>query len=441
MSYLPITHPRARRTSKTAAAITAVLVLAGAAQGLSSAQAHTNAHAKPSTAHAAPRTLVIGTDLPLQGGSADTAAEINKMVQLYLDQINNRVGRFRLALKTYDDSTAQKGQWDSRACKNNANAHAANANEIAVLGTFNSGCAMLELPVLNDADPGPMLMVSPANTFPELTKHWGPGTPQQYYPTGKRSYARVLTTDDYEANAAAKFAHRSLHVRRVFVLNDGKVYGKGLAHRFVQQAKERGIMIVGNKTWRPTSRNYKQLFRAVKPKHPDAVYLAGYYYNNGAQLIEDKVSILGGNRAVKLLAPDGFLGYPDLDAMPDGQQLYLTDTALPLQEVLRNNPVGTKLVAAYKRKYGRAAKSAYSLDAVAALQVIVRAIRRSNGTRAGVTSSVFHGAGIAVSAAASPLGEAFKISTKTGDTNLRQISVDRIVNHHEKFIQAERVRP
>ena len=436
MSHPSNAYPRPRRAvPKAAAAITAVLVTAGAAQAPSSAQAHTSA---PS-AHAAPRTLVIGTDLPLQGGAADTTAEMNKMVQLYLDQIHHRAGNFRLAMKTYDDSTATAGQWTARACRNNSAAHAANSDEIAVLGTFNSGCAMVELPTLNNADPGPMLMVSPSNTNPALTKHWGPGTPQEFYPTNKRSYARVLTTDDNEATAAAKFAHTSLHVRKVFVLNDGDVYGKGLAHRFVQQAKMRGITIVGNTSWDPSAHRYKALFRSVKPKHPDAVYLAGEYFNNGQDLIKDKVAVLGDNHAVKLMAPDGFVGYPDLYDLPEGQGLYLTDTALPLPEVLRNNPTGEKLVAAYQKKYGRTPRSAYSLDAVAALQVIVRAIRGSNGTRAGVTAAVFHGAGISVSANASPLGKAFKISAKTGDTSLRQISVDRLLNRREKFIQAVRI--
>ncbi len=59
------------------------------------------------------------------------------------------------------------------------------------MGTYNSGCAKLEVPVLNQDPNGPMLMVSHANTNPGLTKTWDPGEPDKYYPTGKRNYARV----------------------------------------------------------------------------------------------------------------------------------------------------------------------------------------------------------------------------------------------------------
>ena len=390
-------------------------------------------------AHAARRTLVIGTDLPLQGAAAVTAADMNKMVELYLDQIHHTVGKFHLVLKVYDDSTAAKGQWDDQTCRTNARAHVGRAREIAVLGTFNSGCAMLELPVLNKADPGPMLMVSPSNTNPGLTKHWGPGTPRAFYPTGQRSYARVLATDDYEGTAAANFAHGSLHAQRVLVLNDGAVYGKGIARSFVRRAKRLGISIVGNATWNPNAFHYKQLFRSVKPKHPDAVYLAGLYDNNGRQLIKDKVSVLGRNRTVKLLAPDAFTGYPDLADLPAGQGLYMTYSGLPLNTRLRNNPTGRKLIAAFNRKYGHVPRSGYVLDAAAALQVILAAIRESNGTRAGVTHAVFRGAGITIPATTSVLGRPFKINPMTGDVSLKQISIERIVHKQEKFVRAQTI--
>ena len=68
------------------------------------------------------------------------------------------------------------------------------------MGTYNSGCAKIEVPVLNQDPNGPMLMVSHANTNPGLTKAWDPGEPDKYYPTGKRNYARVVTTDDFQGS-------------------------------------------------------------------------------------------------------------------------------------------------------------------------------------------------------------------------------------------------
>ena len=97
----------------------------------------------------APTDLVISTDLPLQGASASTSESTNNLIQLYLDQVGNKAGNYNITLKPYDDSTAAKGAWDDAACAKNATDHVANANEVAVMGTYNSGCAKIELPTLN----------------------------------------------------------------------------------------------------------------------------------------------------------------------------------------------------------------------------------------------------------------------------------------------------
>ena len=116
-----------------------------------------------------------------------------------------------------------------------------------MIGTFNSGCAEIEIPVLNRAPNGPIAMVSPANTYVGLT-HGGPGTvagePGKYYPTGKRNYARVVAADDYQGAADALLA-QSLGVKKVFILNDKEAYGLGVATNFRNAAKKLGIKIVG----------------------------------------------------------------------------------------------------------------------------------------------------------------------------------------------------
>ena len=82
-----------------------------------------------------------------------TSDATNKMIQLYLDQIGNKAGNYTVKLKTYDDSTAAKGAWDDAPCAKNAKEHVANADEVAVMGTYNSGCAKIEVPILNqDSD-------------------------------------------------------------------------------------------------------------------------------------------------------------------------------------------------------------------------------------------------------------------------------------------------
>ena len=387
------------------------------------------------------KTLVISTDLPMQGVSHDASQSTIDAINLYLNQINHKAGNYTIQLKTYDDSTAAKGAWDDAKCSTNAAAHVSNTDEVAVMGTYNSGCAQLEIPVLNQDPSGPMLMVSHANTNPGLTKAWDPGTPDKYYPTGKRNYARVITTDDFQGQAAAQFAAQDLKVKRCFVMNDNQVYGQGVARQFVESAKKLGITILGNKAWDAKQPSYASIFQGAKSMNPDCVYLAGIYDENGGQVVKDKVAVLGDNTKVKLLAPDGFTGYPDsLDKQPEAQGMYMTFAGLSTDQLVKGGGAAETLINAYKAKYGKLPATNYALYGVAAVQVILAAIAKSDGTRKSITDQVFNGEGIDIPADQSVLGKEIKIDAKTGDTNNRDITVLLMKNNQETFFKQEPVQ-
>jgi branched-chain amino acid transport system substrate-binding protein len=382
------------------------------------------------------KTLVISTDLPMQGASADASKDTINAINLYLDQVNHKAGNYTIQLKTYDDSTAAKGAWDEATCANNAQAHVANTDEVAVMGTYNSGCAKIEVPVLNAAN---MLMISHANTNPGLTKKWDPGEPDKFYPNGKRNYARVITTDDYQGAAAADFAAQDLKVKRCFVLNDNQTYGQGVAQAFITRAKQNGITILANKAWDAKQPSYAAIFQNAKSLNPDCVYIGGIYDNNGGQLVKDKVSVLGDNNKVKMLGPDGFTGYPALDKQPQSQGMYMTFAGLSTEQLVKGGGAAAKLIEAYKAKYGTDPRTNYALYGVAAVQAILTAIAKSDGTRESITNQVFSGSGIDIPADQSMLGKEIKIDPQTGDTNNKDISVLFMKNNQESFFKAQPV--
>ena len=384
--------------------------------------------------------LVISTDLPLQGASASTSDSTNKMIQLYLDQVGGKAGRYSVTLKTYDDSTAAKGAWDDAACAKNATDHVANTNEVAVMGTYNSGCAKIEVPTLNNDSSGPMLMISHANTNPGLTKKWDTGEPEKYYPTGVRNYARVITTDDYQGQGAAAFAFNDLKSKKAFVLNDNQTYGLGVAKAFAESAKKLGIEIVGEQAWDAKQPNYTALYQGVKASGADLVYLGGIYDNNGGQLIKDKVAVLGKNDgAVKLFAPDGFTGYPDMVKLPESAGMYLTFAGLTQDQLVKAGGAGVKLFEAYKAKYGNDPVGAYPLYGVAAVQVILAAIAASDGTRKGVNAAVLSGSGITIPADQSVTGKEIKIDPATGDTSARDLTIEIVKDNKETFAKSQTI--
>ncbi|MFE9446050.1 branched-chain amino acid ABC transporter substrate-binding protein [Streptomyces sp. NPDC006602] len=379
--------------------------------------------------------LVIGVDLPLQGASKDASESTVNAMQLYLDQIAGKAGKYKVKLKVYDDSTAAKGAWDDATCAKNAQDHVANSEEVAVMGTYNSGCAKLEAPVLNQDPSGPMLMVSHANTNPGLTKAWDPGEPEKYFPSGKRNYARVIATDDYQGAAGAQFAAKDLGVKKCYVLNDNQTYGQGVAKAFADEAKKQGIQVLGNQAWDLKQPNYTALFTSIKATNPDCVYLGGIFDNNGGQLVKDKVKVLGDNSKVKLIAPDGFSGYPDFDKLAQAQGSYLTFAGLTTTTLREQGGVGAKLLDAFKKKYGADPATNYALYAVEALQVILKAIEGSDGTRKSITEQVFSGSGISIPADKSAVGKKLTISPKTGDVDVLDISVINVKNNTENFLK------
>jgi len=385
--------------------------------------------------------LIIATDLPLQGASFDSNDSTNKAIELYLKQQDYKAGDYKVKLKIYDNATAAKGSWDDAKCAQNAQDHVANKNEIAVMGTYNSGCAKIIVPIINQAPGGAILMISDANTNPGLTKAWEPGEPDIYYPSGVRNYARVCTTDDNQGSAAAQFA-QSIGIKSIFVLNDNQTYGQGVGTSVTAEANKLGLKVLSSGTsgeaWDSKQASYEALFTKIKALKPDMIYIAGIFDNNGGQLIKDKVKVLGDNTKVKIMAPDGFTGYPDFVKMPEADGAYLTFAGLSTDLLLANAPdgAGAKFVSDYKAEYGTDPVGSYPLYGVSAVQVIMAAIAASDGTREGVRNAVFSGSGITIPADASVLGKSITIDPATGDVDAIDITVEIVKGGAETTLQA-----
>ena len=72
-----------------------------------------------------------------------------------------RAGKYTVGYRSCDDSTAQAGSFEPRRCAANANAYASADRLVAVIGPRNSGCAWVELPILNRAPGGPLAVDQP----------------------------------------------------------------------------------------------------------------------------------------------------------------------------------------------------------------------------------------------------------------------------------------
>src|SRR5215218_4509184 len=240
----------------------------------------------------------IVSDLPLQGSSAAQTESMNNAIQLYLESIGGKAGDFTVSFEAFDDATAAKGAWDEATCAANARKYVEDESILGVIGTFNSGCAKIEVPIANEAS---LAYVSPANTAVGLT-HTGPGAepgePDKYYTTGVRNYARVVTSDDVQGQIDAAYMKDKLGVTSVFILDDKDAYGKGVADAFEIAAKDLGLEVAGHEGWDANAQNYKALMTKIKATGADGIFIGGISCFNGGQLVKDKVAVVGDNEAV-----------------------------------------------------------------------------------------------------------------------------------------------
>jgi len=335
---------------------------------------------------------IVASDFPLQGSSRFQTEQIVAAIRYELDQRSWKAGDYNIGFQSCDDATAQAGKWDSGKCSSNANAYAGNDKVIGVIGTFNSGCAAIEIPVLNQAPDGGIAMVSPANTYPCLTVNLPGGCdstePDKYYPSGSRNYVRVVAHDAYQGAAVAEFM-QAQGIKSVYILNDKEAYGLGVATTVRNAAESLGIKVAGFEAWDPKATSYTSQMQKIKASGADAVFLGGLIDENGAQVIKDKVAVLGPNDgAVKLLAPDGFTTQATIDESAGAAKgMFMsiagvpTDTfkgaALEFIDGLKNGPLKGEAIDPYAIYGGQAA------------QVLFDAIENSDGTRADVIKKLF----------------------------------------------------
>ena len=361
---------------------------------------------------------LIASDLPLQGSGRTQTVQMTEAIKFILKQHNFKAGRYKIGYQSCDDATAQEGAWASEKCSANAQAYAQDKSLIGVIGTFNSGCAEIIIPVLNRAPDGPVGMISPANTYVGLT-HSGPGTaagePDKYYPTGKRNYIRIVAADDYQGAADATLA-KQLGLKKVFILNDKEAYGQGVATDFKNSLSKLGVTVAGFSAWNGKASSYEGIATNIKQTGADGVFLGGLICENGGKLVKDLRAGLGSN--VKLLAPDGFTPISAV-VQGAGQAAENMTVSVAGQPNEKLGSVGKKFVKDFGATQSSGQVDPYSSYAAQAAEVLLTAIQNSDGSRAGAAANLFK-----TDVTNGILGS-FKINAE-GDTNSNPVSIYQI---------------
>ncbi|MGE9807672.1 MULTISPECIES: branched-chain amino acid ABC transporter substrate-binding protein [unclassified Janibacter] len=233
----------------------------------------------------------IGVISPLSGDLSALGLGIQHSVELAVEQANESgdLGDWTLEVDAQDDEAKPE------VGKNAASALASDSDVIGVVGTLNSSVAESVQPVLNTAK---IVMVSPANTGPSLTR----GADAANAP--KRSYAnyfRTCTTDAIQGPFAARYLYNEAGIKELATIHDKKTYGQGLVSAFTEEYEKLGGKIVAAETINPDDANFNAVVSSVKAKKPAAVYYGGEYPQAGP--LSQQMKAAGLN--VPLMGGDG----------------------------------------------------------------------------------------------------------------------------------------
>jgi branched-chain amino acid transport system substrate-binding protein len=371
------------------------------------------------------QTLTIYATLPLQGGSQQQTTAIVNGAKLALKQRNGKIGKFKIKFKPLDDSLASTGAADEGKEAQNARTAVRDKSTIAVLGAYNSGMTKVSLPITNKAG---ILQVSPANTYVGLTTD-EPGSeanePTKYYPSGKRTFARVVPKDTIQAAAVVKTLKED-GCKTFENFNSKTTYSAGLGRNLMLESKKQGVKMLGDKGVDIKAPNYRSLLSGVKA---DCITTTMEIENNGIQLLKDAAAALP---KAKLYGTDAIVlndtanpkkGLPAaVAARFKGTIATLDPKSFP--------PDGKKFFADYRKTYGVDRPDPYAIYGYEAMDLILDSIAavgdKGNDRQAVIDQVLQHTKG-----RKSALGT-YDIDAN-GDTTLTDYGLYRIANGKLEF--------
>ncbi|MEV5874939.1 branched-chain amino acid ABC transporter substrate-binding protein [Streptomyces sp. NPDC052101] len=216
-------------------------------------------------------TVVIGVDAPLTGDLSAIGLGIKNSVDLAVKQANKQklVDGVTFKMEALDD------QAQPSSGQQNASKLVSESDVLGVVGPLNSSVAESMQKVFDDAK---LVEVSPANTNPALTQgpNWATKKARTY-----KSYFRTATTDAIQGPFAAQYVYGKAKKKKVFVIDDKKTYGAGLAATFTDEFKKLGGSVAGTEHINPDTKDYSAVATKVKNSGADVVYYGGEYPQAG----------------------------------------------------------------------------------------------------------------------------------------------------------------
>ncbi|MFD4948734.1 branched-chain amino acid ABC transporter substrate-binding protein [Streptomyces sp. NPDC058409] len=303
------------------------------------------------------QTVVIGVDAPITGDLSALGLGIKNSADLAAKTANKEktVPGIKFEVKPLDD------QAQPSVGQQNAQKFIDDETVVGVVGPLNSGVSQSMQKPLNDAS---LTQVSPANTGTELTQgeNWKTGDKKRPFKT----YFRTATTDQIQGAFAAKYLFNDAKIKQVYLIDDQKPYGAGLAASFKATFTTLGGKIVGTDHVNPDDRDFNAVVTKVKKSGAKAVYYGGEYPAGAplSQQLKDSVQI-------PLMGGDGMYSADFIKLNKKAQGDIATSVGKPVEEL----DSAKKFIADYKTAGYKDAYEAYGGGTYDATWAIIEAVK------------------------------------------------------------------
>ena len=333
-------------------------------------------------------TLTVYSSLPEQGASGDQAKAIENGARLAVENRGAKIGKYTVTYKSLDDSLASTGAADEGKGAQDARTAVQNKSTIGYIGEYNSGISKVTIPILNKAG---IPQISPANTYVGLTSNAAgsePGEPGKYYPTGKRTYVRVVPKDTVQS-AALVTAAKQDGCASAAVFNSKTTYSAGLARNIGLAAPKAGLKIVANVAYDPKAANYRSLVAKI---HTPCAIVTGEIEQNGVQVMKD---VAAANPGVKLYGADGICLNASADpkkGVPPNLASQFKCTIATLDPI-RAGAESQQFYTTYKQKYHTPHPDPYAIYGYEAMALLLDSVKKAQAsgslTRQKVVNELF----------------------------------------------------
>ena len=234
---------------------------------------------------------------------------------------------------------------------------AADPTIVGIIGTNCSSEARTAMPLISLAG---MVMISPSDTDPDLTK---PDHPDNW-----PGYLRTAHKAEFEGRVAAEFAYNGLGLTKAATIHDGSPIALSLQQAFADTFVALGGTITAQEAVNVGDADMMPVLTTIATGSPEIIFFP--IFKPEGELVAQQAKQVAGLETTKLMGADGLFA----DTLPEATGDAAVGMFLSGPFVDPSNPAYSDFLAKWTAKFGGVPPSGFHAHAYDAMNMLLNAI-------------------------------------------------------------------